>query len=270
MRLQRLIAFSAFTSAVCAIDVVNGVLKTHTGKLEFSASTPAKEAVVFDSSASKVDISFDIVTETVPDQIVIKVSNKEGLEASFNPVVKEGEDSLTAKYTLSYGKLPKVFTKEPFLDVSIIAATTSDDAPVFAKIASLELAESLISESKYVKPQRFEVKPEIHHIFKEKPRNVNSVIAITFASLSVVALFGLIISWIAEGAINFTNFPTTNISHWAFILTIVGYEVVFLQYYLGSSIFATIFKVGALTPLSVWFGSKVLNYVGALRLAGKR
>lgn len=268
MRFQRLLTLSSVIGASLALELSNGAIRTPGGDSQFTASTVAAP-VTFDSVSSKLDISFDLAPKKIPDQVFIKLTNGQGVETSYKPVIKVLQDSVTAKFTLSYSKLPKLFTKEATFDISIIAADGSDDAPIFTKAGSVQLTPDLIAESTYIKPERFGPKPEIHHIFQSAPSEVDSTIAGVFASLSIVCFFVLLAAWAAEGAINFSNFSATP-AHLAFIGLIIGYEVVFFQYYLGSSIFDTIYKVALLTGPAVWFGSRVLNYVGALRLAGKR
>lgn len=268
MRFNRLFALGSFASAALALQLANGVLRTAAGDLQFSQHP--QQSVVFDSAASKVDIQFELTPRKIPDQLFIRLSTADGYEVSFKPITKLGEDSTTSKFTLSHKKLPKLFTKASKFDISLIAADLSDATPLLQTIGSVELTPALIQESTYIKAPRFGPKPEIHYIFNSPPKMVNSTIALAFASLSILCLFLLLIAWTAEGAINFTNFPSGGVSHYAFILLIISYEVVFFQYYAGSTIFETIYRVALLTGPTVWVGAKVLNHVGSLRMAGKR
>jgi oligosaccharyltransferase complex subunit delta (ribophorin II) len=270
MRFQRLVALASITGSVLALQLSNGVLKTAQGGQQFTTSSPAQEPAVFDSTTSKLDITFEVEPKKIPQQLFIKVTNKDGVETSYKPITQVKENSVTSTFTLSYGKLPKLFTKESQLDISLIAAGSNDDAPIFTKVGSLQLTDELIAKSPYQRPTRFGPKPEIHHIFSQPSTTVNPTIALVFCALSIACFFILLAAWGVEGAINFKNFPGFKLSHLLFIGLVLNYEVAFFQYYLGSSIFDTIYKVALLTLPTLWAGSKVLNYVGALRLAGER
>lgn len=274
MKVQSLISIASIAALSAAYQVTDGLIKSAGRELEFSQTEGTTVPVVFDDTTSKLDLSFKIIGSTEPDQVFIKVSNQDQLETSYKPIIKPTQGGYTAKLSLAYSKLPSLFKTSSSLNLALIVAGLGDSEPVFTTISGIELSEDLIAKgvAKYVKPDRFAPLPEIHHIFQTAPKTVNSGIALLFAALSVVSLFGLFIVWTGAGLINFKNFPASSgvVSHGIFISLIVGYEIVFFQYYLGSSIFSTIDKVFVLLGPTVYFGSKVLNYLGALRLAGKR
>ncbi|CDR41956.1 CYFA0S08e01970g1_1 [Cyberlindnera fabianii] len=270
MRFQPLLTFAACFSAVRALQLSIGVFRTTLGDQQFTVNSPAAP-VTLDSVNSKIDITFDLEgTKRIPEQIFIKLTNKNGIETSFKPITRVDSTTFTNKFTLSYSKLPKIFTASKELDVSIIAGDVTDSKPIHARVGQIQLADALVAQSTYKKTEKFGPKPEIHHIFQGPPKSVSSVIALAFASMSVLCLIVLIGVWASQGALNFKNFAGVGLNHFVFIGLIISYEVVFFQYYLGSTIFETILRVLVLLGPSLWFGSKVLNHVGALRLAGKR
>jgi oligosaccharyltransferase complex subunit delta (ribophorin II) len=266
MWFNRYFPLLAAVSGTLALQLSNTQLSSSNGVLSFSETN---EPVVFDTTSSKLDISFDVKHTRQPDQIFVKVSDQRGLETSFKPITTFlGDGVFKSKITLPYVKLPKVFQSEKNLDIHLIVAST-DGEKYFEKIGSIELDDALLAKSTYTPAERYAIKPEIHHIFQSAPKTVSSSIALAFSALVVVALFALLATWIGSGVLNFQNFEF-NLTNVAFIGLILGYEFVFFQYYLGSSIFSTIGKVFILLGPSVWFGSRVLNHLGELRLAGKR
>lgn len=274
MKIQSLISIASIATLGAAYQITEGLIKSSGRELEFSQTEKTTVPVVFDDTTSKLDLSFKIVGSTEPDQVFIKVSNQDQIETSYKPIIKPTQGGYTAKLSLAYSKLPSLFKTSSSLDLALIVGGLGDSEPVFTSISGIELSEDLIAKgvAQYVKPDRFTVLPEIHHIFQNPPKTVNSGIALIFAVFSIIALFGLFVVWTGAGLINFKNFPASSdvVSHGVFISLIIGYEIVFFQYYLGSSIFSTIGKVFVLLGPTVYFGSKVLNYLGTLRLAGKR
>lgn len=260
-----------------AYQIAEGVIKTNGRELEFSKNEETSVPVIFNDTSSKLDLSFKILGSSHPDQAFVKISNEDEIETSLKVIIKSTPDSegYNAKLSISYEKLPSLFKTSPSLKMTLIVAGYGDSEPILTSISSIELTEELISlgVAKYERPQRFVQLPEIHHIFQNPPKYVNSAIAVVFATGSVISLFGLLGVWGGLGLVNFKNLPSDGgkaLEHIIFILLIVGYEVVFFQYYLGSTIFSTIAKVFILLGPTVFLGSKVLNYVGSLRLAGKR
>jgi len=273
MKIQFLISFISVFVFTTAIQISDGLIKANGRELSFSQVDQTIVPVVFNDTTSKLDLSFKIHSSSHPDQIFIKISNKDNIETSLKPIVKSINGVFNAKLSITYSKLPSLFKISPSLKLSLIIASFKDSEPIYTDISSIELTDDLISKAakKYEKPQRFTALPEIHHIFQTAPKTVNAGIALIFSSFSIVSLIGLIGVWTASNLINFKNFPKDSIiQHFAFIGLIICYEVVFFQYYLGSTIFATIGKVFILLGPTVFFGSRVLSYIGTLRLAGKR
>lgn len=266
MRFQHYISLLASASAVLALQLTNGQLSRNDVSSPFSESG---KAIQFNSTTEKLEITFDIKHTKKPEQIFIKLSNPAGLETSFKPVTKLTNDVYKNKLALTYKKLPTAFQTAKDLILQIIIADDEAEEKIFDKIGSIELTDSLIAQSKYQPAEKFGLKPEIHHMFQQPPKQVNSFIAVIFAIAAQVILVALIGVWFQTSSLNFQNFQL-NINNLAFIGLILSYEFIFLQYSRGSSIFTTISKVLILLGPTIWFGSRVLNYMGELRLAGKR
>lgn len=275
MKIQFLISVITFFALSAAYQISEGVIKSNGRELTFSQDEETTVPIVFNDTNSKLDIFFKIIGTKQPDQVFIKIVNEDNVETSLKPIIKSTSenDGYNAKTSIIFTKLPSLFKISPLLKIKLIIAGFKDSNPIFTTISSIELTQDLISKNlqNYEKPQRFGKLPEIHHIFQNPPTYVNSGIALIFSTISIITLLGLISVWISLGLVNLKNFPTGNIfQHFIFIGLIISYEFVFFQYYLGSTIFQTIAKVVVLLGPTVFFGSKVLNYVGSLRLAGKR
>ncbi|KAH3672409.1 hypothetical protein WICMUC_004245 [Wickerhamomyces mucosus] len=251
-------------SLVHSLHISNGVLRTKSQELEFSSSP--RSSIDFSSSSNDLTIQFDIESSNRPDQIFIKFINENGVESSYKPTSKKSQNGYSSKLSINYNNLPKLFQSSSELVIKLIVASHEDK--FFEQIGLIQLSPELVAKSTYKTGEKFQAKQEIIHIFQQPPKQVNSLIAIVFSTLSVITLFVLFVVWGVSGALNLKNF-VFDINHIIFLGLIAGYEVVFFQYYLGSSIFSTIGKVFVLLGPSLWFGSKLLNYLGKLRLASE-
>ncbi|KAH3688996.1 hypothetical protein WICPIJ_000020 [Wickerhamomyces pijperi] len=261
MKIQLLVLF--LSTVISAFKITDGTLKSSKQELGFFES----DSLRLNSTEENLSVSFKIKSNTKPNQIFVKLTNENGIESSFKPTTKKSGESYISKLSLPFTKLPTLFQASSKLFVSLVIASEEDK--YFETVGSIENTPYLISKSTYKPTEKFQAKPEIHHIFNEAPQTVDPSIAVVFSFLSIMTFFTLIVSWGFNGALNFGNFKF-DLSHFAFIALIIGYEVTFFFYYLGDSIFTTIGRVAILTGPTVWFGSRLLNYLGELRVAGQR
>lgn len=265
MRLQFQFLVLFLSAVISAFKITDGSLKTSKQELPFFES----ESLKLNSTDETLIVSFKIQSETKPSQIFIKLTNENGIESSFKPITKKSDagDGYTSKLTLPFTKFPKLFQSSEQLTVSLIVA--SPDNQYLQNVAIIESTPYLTSQSTYKPTEKLQAKPEIHHIFGKPQETIDPTIAVLFSALSFLSFFGLLIAWGFNGALNFGNFKF-DLTHLTFIGLIVAYEGVFFRYYLGDSVFTTIGRVAVLTGPAVWFGARLLNYLGELRIAGQR
>lgn len=116
----------------------------------------------------------------------------------------------------------------------------------------------------YVKPERLEAKPEIHHVFNAEPQTVPWSFAQIFSFLIVLVTFGLVVSWMSAGALTWSGLPKglNTIYFLAFVGSVIGFEFIFVRYYTGTSIFETLRCTFLLSIPSLWLGTHFLRSWG--------
>lgn len=116
----------------------------------------------------------------------------------------------------------------------------------------------------YKPAERFGLKPEIHHQFSSDAPTVNAVVPIVFIGGALVLFLGLLGVWSTLLQDDFlSNFSKLSgaqlVNHSVFLTSLVGFVVVFYRYYLGTSIFSTLFHAFILSAPSIFFGSRCLR-----------
>jgi oligosaccharyltransferase complex subunit delta (ribophorin II) len=172
----------------------------------------------------------------------------------------------SAKVTISNSNFPGALRDTP-LAISAIVGSFGDDNPTTVDVASNVIVGRT---SEYMKPARFEMLPEIKHVFRTKPHTVNPVIALAFAGGAVFLLLTTLAVFASNGVANLSKaLSTSPIGHLGLVSSLVAYEAVFLLYYLGNSIFTTLGAAAVITPIAVYTGSRALREVGARRRSGQ-
>lgn len=151
---------------------------------------------------------------------------------------------------------------------------TKNIEPLLIKITDNISIANKLHYPREASPKRFGIKPEIHHIFRPDPRQVNAAFAslLILVGITSTVLF-LAGAWIFFVGVDLADlapaFKASGPAHAAFLLSIGAIEYTFFQYYKGVSIFDTIKSLAIIAPASVYFGSRALREVKARRLAGK-
>ncbi|KAF5094164.1 hypothetical protein D0Z00_003674 [Geotrichum galactomycetum] len=151
---------------------------------------------------------------------------------------------------------------------------TKNIEPLLIKISDNISIANKLHYPREASPKRFGIKPEIHHIFRPDPRQVNAAFAslLVLVGITSTVLF-LAAAWILFVGVDLANLTpalkASGLAHAAFLLSIGAIEYTFFQYYKGVSIFDTIKSLAIIAPTSVYFGSRALREVKARRLAGK-
>ncbi len=217
-------------------------------------------SIKINSKALGLSISNDKYYHQV--ELIIK-DTLSGLEQGFLGSIKQnGEIALSIDDVSKISK--SLLVKEGPLEFIIVLGSFNDDFESIIKtIASNVIVDSKFKESilkGYQEPLRYGPKLEINHIFRSAEKTVPVIVSLTFSTLLIAVLFGLIVAWLGTGAISkFSNKPHWSINSIIF-LTIIGFiEFTFVKYYLGDSIFITLARSSFLGTFAVYFGSRTLR-----------
>lgn len=243
MKLLAAIAFAV--RAVLAVVVSDGSVKCGDSVAEFGAHEPF---VLTDSGS--IEVRF--LVEPVPHQAMVVLANDAGLEKAYFARVSS---SGVAKVDIAHANIPPALQRLALLKLHLVVADFDDPEPYFAEIGTvhppwMEFAENLEAELALHSPL-----PEILHQFKTEPTTVPAPVALVFAGLVAVLTLWLFGTWASIG------FKAGLVSSYtpAFLLAVVAFEVLFIRYYLGTSIFTTLQHAGLLAIPTVFVGLRVLR-----------
>ncbi|KAL1390762.1 Oligosaccharyltransferase subunit Ribophorin II-domain-containing protein [Phyllosticta capitalensis] len=208
-----------------------------------------------------------------PHQAFLTLTDpKTGLEDAFALSVK---DNGKGKVELTQKDLPYQFiTTSTPLKAALVIASFGSSEPYKSDVFDVEVKRDpnvplAIPEP----PVRYGKKDEIHHIFKEDPRNPPKMITLVFAAAVAATLPVLLIAWVALGA-NVNHLPkalgAAPASHALFFGSVVALEGIFFLYYTCWNLFQTLPAVGAVGVVALLSGSRALSEVQERRLSGQR
>ncbi|EKG15412.1 Ribophorin II [Macrophomina phaseolina MS6] len=195
-----------------------------------------------------------------------------GLEDSFALSVK---DSGKGKVELTHKDLPVQFlTSSSPVKASLVIASFGSSAPYKSQVFELDVQrDPNVPIAAPEPPVRYGKKDEIHHIFKEDPRNPPKVITLVFTAAVVATLPVLFGAWAMLGA-NLSHAPkafgAAPVSHGLFYGSIVALEGIFFLYYTSWNLFQTLPAAAAVGVVAYISGSRALSEVQERRLAGLR
>lgn len=198
-----------------------------------------------------IQINFAVDSSDKPFQNTLLVGlPSSNLEMVFEPEIKDNGKLSMYKYKIDLATLDAALLQEAFkilepVKATLILASSTAEAKdnLFREILQLDLDFDVVpSDSSLV--DRFAIKPEIHHVFHPEPKRVAKSIAVIFVAIIIVTILSLLVTWLNSCAAAFDNIPAgANALYFlGFIATIVGFEVIFARYYLGTSIFKTLFS----------------------------
>jgi len=122
-------------------------------------------------------------------------------------------------------------------------------------------------------PVRYGQLPEIHHIFREDPKNPPKIITLVFTVAVLGTVPMLLGVWGALGA-NLNHLPqaisAAPLSHGLFYGSIVALEGIFFLYYTSWKLYQVLPAVAAVGSLAFVTGSRALSEVQQRRLSGLR
>lgn len=162
-----------------------------------------------------------------------------------------------------------------------VKKTRKESKPVEPIVETVKVEPLLVKVSDNVvltvvshqKPERFGIKPEIHHVFRPPPHTLNAKFAAIITLCVTLSIIFLMHAWLFFAEADFielsTAFKADAASHIGFVVTIFAFEYTFFKYYRGASIFETLTSFAILGPPAIYFGSRALREVQARRAAGK-
>lgn len=263
----------ALASVALAYTVSEGSIKVGSQAIHFGEfNTQEIKQINIDHPKEKIDIAVKLTEVTShPHQLFISISSVENpsLASHFVPTFT----APNLKLSVLVGKLPEVLKVQKLLSIDLIIADSKNT--LYKHLGQIITGEELQNSASYTEKSRIGYKPEIHHIFKEDPATINAFIPVVFIIGAVVLTLALFGSWvgIVGGKALFNSFKTISAIQLsynvAFLLSIIGFEYSFVKYYLGQSIFTTLSHSFVLGLGAIFFGSKVLRYLGETRKSGK-
>ncbi|KXT16324.1 hypothetical protein AC579_3780 [Pseudocercospora musae] len=244
-------------------------------KQSFSPSSPLGAPVLLPASSTlKVLLTAqEGKAAKRPHQAFLTLREEEtGLEESFAFSVK---DNGKAKVDISLKDLPFQFltTSKP-IQASVVLGSFGSSTPYTGPAFQIKVQQDPTSAQAVPAPsERYNAKPEIHHIFKDDPRSPPTVVSLffTFAILATVPV--LLGGWVLLGG-NVEHmgkaFGANPVAHGLFFGSIVAIEVVFFLYYTSWNLFQTLPAASILGVVAFVSGSRALTEVQGRRLAGER
>lgn len=264
-------------AVVMAYSIAEGHIKIGNEVVEFGEiMTQEIKQLPLTSPKDKIDVLLKLKEDVVtpPHQLFIGVSSFENpkLTTHFAPVLTVNNE---IKLSIPCNKLPEVLKVQDKLIMKLIIGDFDTKYNLNKQLVEIIPSQEFAQSSKYVSHESaVGYKPEIHHIFRQEEATINAVIPVAFIGGAVVLFLGLVISWNAFiGKDLYRSFkylsPVQLSYNVLFFVSIIAFEYNIVQYYLGQSIFATLFKGFVISMPSIYFGSKVLRYLRAQRLAGR-
>ncbi|KAM4058774.1 oligosaccharyltransferase subunit ribophorin II domain-containing protein [Hirsutella rhossiliensis] len=207
-----------------------------------------------------------------PHQAFLVIKESSGLEAPFPLTVKESGKG-TVRITQKDLPVQLLRSKSP-LEASLILGSTGSTAGSVTRVfdISLKLDPNGPAPS-YEAPFPYGPLPEIHHVFRDDPKNPPKIVSLVF-SLAVVATVPILfVGWLLLGA-NVSHaqkaLGSAPISHAVFFGSLVAMECVFFMYYSSWNLFQTLPAIGIVGAAAFLSGTKALGEVQRRREAGER
>lgn len=236
--------------------------KVEVAKLDVSSSN--LPSVPIEASRDSFLVTVDLKAASKPSQLLFLLSGKDGLEHSIYARFVDASSKASASFVVS--KLPAALKIQEEIKVSIVAAGASEDEEnIVVPLFTFAPSELFLSSLEYEKPARLGASAEIHHQFRADLPTIGTSIPTIFSAGAVGLLVVLLGAWATLLNGDMFNGWLGSIYKLGYLGTLAYFEYIVLQYYLGTSIFATIFQAAVvLAPMS-FFGSRALTSLARLR-----
>lgn len=179
------------------------------------------------------------------------------------------------KIPVSHAAVP-VALQGKELDMVLIVSSASDDESQFEQKLTSVFVEPSSTGSKELQEaisqhQLASQKPEIRHTFRPAPHTVSKFIAIIFQAVLVGITGMFLLMWLSGASLGSvkTALSTSPVAHLTFLGSLFALEATFVRYFLGQSIFTTVFHSAVLSPVIVVSGSRALREMANRRLSGE-
>lgn len=276
MKFQTICTTIQLVGAALAYTISSGTIGIDSHSISLGEfQTQEIKQLPIESPKDKISISLKLKEELPqrPHQLVLSLGSvsKQTLTTHFVPSFTNDQE---IKLIIPVNKLPEILKVQEKLNLKLTIADDSEHTLVKHLVEIVPSPEFRASINLKTHEQRIGSKPEIHHIFREDPTTINGVIPILFIVAATIVFFGLVVSWLEVVGMklfeNFKNISTRQLLYnIAFLSSLVGFEVNFVKYYLGQSIFTTLFNSFIAGMPAIYFGSKVLRWLGTNRKVGK-
>lgn len=261
---------------VFAYSITEGSIKVGEKSIYFGeVMTQEIKQLTIDSPKEKIDIKLKLNDDISqqPHQVVVSISDADNsnLITHYVPVVTVNNE---IKLSIPLNKLPEVLKSKSKLLMHLIVADSKQDN-LNKQLVELLSTDNFRTASTYKSSDsKVGYKQEIHHIFRGEEKQVGEIIPIVFICCAVILFVGLNLSWnqfIGKDLYrSFSYITSTQLGYNVlFLLSIISFEYNIVKYYLGQSIFTTLFRGFIISLPGVYFGSKVLRYLRVQRLSGK-
>lgn len=260
-------------TAVWAYTIESGYLRVNNEEIALGEMmTQQIRQLALESPKDKIEVEVVLKEKTaLPSQLVVAFLSIANPDYSVQKVAKFAEGrKIKAEWTA--GKLPDVLKTGP---VAVHLIVGLNEGTLYKQLGQLEPSTEFAATSLFNHQLKMGAQPEIHHQFRGDNATVNPIIPLVFIGGAVVLFLALLGAWVLGIGPNalFYQFKVVSgaqlMANIAFLSTLVGFEVNVAKYYLGQSIFTTLFYAFVLAGPSVYFGSKVLRFLKANRVAGR-
>lgn len=229
------------------------------------------ENIPLNITDTKLSIGFTFSDETAgadtfltPQQAVITLStdNVES-EMYLYPSLVEGK---VYEVNVPIARISKLLLSQEKIHITVISGDPIDSSlNAILKAGTLNPSSKLRAEKSVDFPPRFGVKDEIHHIFRQDPKNLPGFISTNFVFLLLLSLFVLFLSWNYFEAANIDNSSKFNPVVYIFLGSVLAFEYYFFDYYCGTSIFKSLKRFTITGIFALYFGTKALKDMYRLR-----
>ncbi|SCU89300.1 LAMI_0D13058g1_1 [Lachancea mirantina] len=221
--------------------------------------------IVLDAIEDGLEVNFAIESTSLPERAILFLGSQElALDTHYLPQIKGRGQDQSYSFKVAAKEIPSALIyqatqKGESLVASLLLSSERAIDNIFIDLFDLKLG--FDKPESLELPKRLGALPEIKHIFNAPPKTAPTVVAQFFSLLVATVSVGLVACWFTTGSVNFEGFPKgcPGGQFLAMMVSIVAMEYVFIKYYLGTSIFGTLWSALYVGLPGLWIGSKFLS-----------
>ncbi|GME78508.1 unnamed protein product [Ambrosiozyma monospora] len=264
------------TGLVLFLATFSNALKVGNEKIKLDNSASSSLTLPLDLNNTYVTVSFNLIDNedmkliSKPEQVAVLLSTADQqLSSYYYPTFDSYTNLFTSKISVKF--ISDFLKSSESIIVSVLVGDANPEYNLLVAIGELDPTERFRKSVKTEKPTRFTAKPEIIHQFRAGEQYISPFISLTFALNAVGLFFALFLFWSQNSALNCNNLFKLPLGYTiSFMASIAIFELIFFDYYLGESIFTTIYRSIGATWAAVLLGSKTLRGLYQLRESGSR